>query len=71
MPAGSPVAFTIVRVPRGGPRPSAEACREAIARDRACLHLPPPNGFTEFEVGGPYPVLVDGAELDEYTVWEK
>lgn len=65
------LAFALIRVPRGAPRPSDDACRAAIARDRAQLCLPSLNGHVEYAVAGPYEVVVDGSELDEYTVWEK
>jgi hypothetical protein len=69
--AGAVAAFALIRVPRGAPRPSDDACRAAIALDRAQLRLPPLNGHVEFAVAGPYAVVVDDTELDEYTVWEK
>ena len=65
------LAFALIRVPHGAPRPSDDAFRAALARDRAQLRLPPLNGHVEFAVAGPYEVVVGGAELDEYTVWEK
>jgi hypothetical protein len=65
------LAFALIRVPRGAPRPSDDACREAIARDRAQLRLPPLNGHVEYAVAGPYEVDVNGSAFDEYTVWEK
>jgi hypothetical protein len=67
----SVLAFALLRVPRGAPRPSEEAFREAIARDRAKLRLPALNGHVEYAVAGPYEVVVDGSETDEYAVWEK
>ena len=72
MPAGSPLAFTLLRVPRGAPRPSVEAFRRAIADDRERLHLSSTTaGPAELEIAGPYAVVVDGTELDEYTAWER
>jgi hypothetical protein len=71
MPAGSPLAFTLLRVPRGAQRPSEEAFRVAIARDREQLGLPVGTGPTDLEIAGPYPVVVDGTDLDEYTAWER
>lgn len=65
------LAFALLRVPRGAARPSEDAFRAALARDRAQLHLPPLNGHVEYAVAGPYPVAVNGEELDEWTVWEK
>jgi hypothetical protein len=65
------LAFTLIRVPRGAPHPSEAACREALALDRARLRLPALNGHVEYAVAGPYEVIVDDNELDEYTIWEK
>jgi hypothetical protein len=58
-------------VARGAPQPSEETLRNALNEDRARLRLPPANGAVEIEVVGPHPIVVDGAELDEYVVWEK
>jgi hypothetical protein len=71
MSAGASLAFTIIRVPRGAPPPSEEACRRAITEDRRRLRLPAMNGRADLAVAGPYAVTIDGTELDEYTVWEK
>ena len=71
MAGGVSLAFALIRVPRGAPRPSEERFREALARDREQLHLPPPNGAMEMQVAGPYPILANGAELDEYVAWER
>ena len=71
MSAASLLTFTLVRVPRGQPRPSQEALRAALAADRERLHQPAPNGTTEIEISGPFHVIVDGTELDEYGVWER
>jgi hypothetical protein len=71
MAAGSPLAFTLLRVPRGHPRPSDEEFDRALARDREQLHIGKPNGGAEFDIAGPYPILVDGVELDEWVVWER
>lgn len=71
MRAGSPLAFTLLRVPRGDPRPSDEEFLNALARDREQLHLPAANGASDFAIAGPYAILVDGSELDEWVVWEK
>jgi len=71
MTAGTPVAFALIRIPRGAPRPSDDAFQQAIAEDRQRLRLPANNGYVDFGVAGPYAVVVDGAELDEYAVWEK
>lgn len=70
--AGFVVAFVLIRVPRGAPGPSDDACCAAIARDREQLRLPPPlNGRLEYGVAGPYEVTVNDTDLDEYTIWEK
>jgi hypothetical protein len=71
MPAGSPVAFALLRVPRGDPRPSEEKFRAALAKDREQLHLPSKNGGSDLQIAGPYQIIVDGSELDEYVVWER
>ena len=71
MPAGSPVAFALLRVPRGQARPSEEQFRNALTRDREQLRQPPAPVQTDITIAGPYAILVDGAELDEYVVWER
>ena len=70
MPAGSPLAFTLLRRPRGAPRPSDDDFRAALARDREKLRLPASNGAADFHASGPHPIFVDGQELDEWVVWE-
>ena len=71
MPAGVSNAFALLRIPRGEARPSDERFRAALAEDHARLHQPQGNGTSELEVAGPYAILVDGTELDEYVVWER
>lgn len=71
MPAGASLAFALIRVPRGGARPSDEQFRTALQQDHRRLHQPDPGVPTEVEVAGPYAITVDGAELDEYVVWER
>jgi hypothetical protein len=71
MPAGASVAFALIRVPRANARPSEEQFRAALQRDRERLHQPAPAGVSELEIAGPYPIVVDGSELDEYVVWER
>jgi hypothetical protein len=71
MPSGTSVAFALVRVPRGEPRPSDEAFRTALEKDRERLHQPAPGAPTEVQIAGPYPVTVGEAELDEYVAWER
>ena len=71
MAAGSPLAFTLLRLPRGAGRPSEDDFRRALEEDRAKLRLPRLNGAGDFEVTGPHPIIVDGQELDEWVVWEK
>lgn len=70
MLAGRSIALATIRVARGEGRPSAAHLRDAIDRDRALLHLPPANGTSELSVAGPYAIVIDGKELDEYVVWE-
>lgn len=71
MHAGASPAFALVRVPRGDAQPSDETFLKALQEDRERLHLPAANGHTEFQIAGPYAIVVDGAELDEYVAWEK
>ncbi len=71
MQAGAVATFTMIRIGRGEPKPSDEAFTTALKEDRQRLHFPPSNGTAEMEIAGPYPVLVDGAELDEYVAWER
>lgn len=71
MHAGASPAFALVRVPRGEPTPSDETFLQALQEDRRRLHLPAANGQTEFQIAGPYAIIVDGSELDEYVAWEK
>lgn len=71
MPAGASVAFALIRVPRGGARPNEAQFRAALQQDRRRLHHPDPTVPTEVESAGPYAITVDGAELDEYVVWER
>jgi len=71
MTPGTPIALTTVRVPHGDPRPSEADLRRAVERDRELLRLPPANGVLEIAVAGPYQILVDGREIDEYVVWER
>jgi len=71
MPAGASLAFALIRVPRGATRPSEEQQRAALQADHAQIHQPAPSAPTELHLAGPYHILVDGAELDEYVVWER
>ena len=71
MPTGTAAALTVVRVPHGQPRPTEAVLRAAIERDRVRLHLPAQNHLHDFAVAGPYTISIDGAELDEYVVWER
>ena len=52
-------------------RPSEEQFRAALQRDRERLHHPAPAVTTEIEIAGPYAIIVDDSELDEYVVWER
>jgi hypothetical protein len=71
MQAGASLAFALVRVPRGEPRPTEERFLDALRQDRERLHLPKTNGTPDLEIAGPYAIIVDGEELDEYVVWER
>jgi hypothetical protein len=71
MPAGASPAFAFMRVARGQGRPSEEQCRAALSRDRERLHLPDNGVPTDIVISGPYAVTEDGAELDEYVIWER
>jgi hypothetical protein len=71
MPVGASLAFALIRVPRGDPRPTEEQFRAALRQDRARLHYPEPAAPTQVETAGPYAITVDGSELDEYVVWER
>ncbi len=69
--AGASPAFALIRIKRGDPMPSNEAFLNALNQDRALLSMPAVNGRTELETAGPYAIMVDGADLDEYVVWER
>jgi hypothetical protein len=71
MPAGASVAFALLRVPRGEPRPTDEQFRAALEKDRERLHQPEPRTVTDVQTAGPYPITVDDSELDEYVAWER
>lgn len=71
MQAGVSLAFALVRVPRGEPRPSEERFLDALRQDRERLRLPTANGRPDLEIAGPYAITVDGKDLDEYVVWER
>jgi len=71
MPAGASQAFALIRVPRGNPRPSDGELRDALIEDRQRIGHAAQGAPTELEVAGPYKITVDGAELDEYVVWER
>ena len=71
MPAGASQAFALIRVPRGQSRPNEDQFRAALQADRESINQPPPQAPTEMEIAGPYHILVDGTELDEYVVWER
>jgi hypothetical protein len=64
------LVLALVRVERDAPRPDEEALRAALVADRARLRLPP-AAPGDVVVVGPYPVHVDGRDLDEYVVWER
>jgi hypothetical protein len=69
MSAGSSVAFALLRVPRGQPRPTDEQFHDALEKDCEQLHQPAPRADTEMQTAGPYPITVGETELDEYVVW--
>jgi len=71
MPRGTASALTVIRVRRGEPAPKEQELRAAIDRDRARLHLPPEKYLRDIAVAGPYLISIDGAELDEYVLWEQ
>jgi hypothetical protein len=71
MSSGVSLAFALIRVPRGQACPSDEDVRKALAQDRLRLCQPERNGAMEYQLAGPYPVVVDGSELDEWVAWEK
>lgn len=70
MRSGTSIAFVLIRLPRGE-RPSEEQFADALNEDRQRLHLPPSNGAVDFLTAGPYAIIVDGQELDEYVAWER
>ena len=63
--------MTTIRVPRGRAKPDEAELRAALERDRAQLHLPPEACPRDVVVAGPYAILVNGQDLDEYVVWER
>ena len=69
MPFTTPRALVLLRVARGGAPPTDVSVREAIARDRIRLALPPESDAAH-RVAGPYAVDVDGQAFDEYVAWE-
>jgi hypothetical protein len=71
MQRGTASALTVIRVSRGAPAPGPEDVRAAIEKDRARLKLDGGRYFADFGVSGPYPITVEGHELDEYVVWER
>jgi len=71
MSRGTASALTVIRVERGAPQPSREQLQQALARDRAALHIEKVDVLCDFGVAGPYAISVDGKDLDEYVVWER
>lgn len=71
MSRATATALAIVRVPRGAPRPSDDEFRRALEEDRARLNLEAQPGIPDFLFAGPFPITLDGQELDEYVVWER
>jgi hypothetical protein len=71
MAAGASLAFALIRVPRGAARPSEEQFRAALQHDRERLRQPAPRVATDLKIAGPYAIVVEGSEFDEYVVWER
>jgi hypothetical protein len=71
MSAGASLAFALLRVPRGVERPTEQRFRQALDEDRHRLSLPSANGVSELEIAGPYAIIVDGTDLDEWVAWER
>jgi hypothetical protein len=71
MAAGASLAFALLRLPRGADRPTDDQFRAALQKDHDFLRMPPLNGACDLQIAGPYAILVDGAELDEWVVWER
>ncbi len=71
MSRGTASTLTVIRVPRGQPAPDDAQRRAAIEGDRIRLHLAPEKSVRDVAIAGPYPVTVNGQELDEYVVWEQ
>ena len=71
MSAGASPVLALIRIRRGEPRPSEEQFRQAVRQDRQRLHLSTTNEPIELEVAGPFSIVADGTELDEYVVWER
>jgi hypothetical protein len=69
--AGTSIAVTLIRVPRGAPAPGGDECRRALNEDLARLGVVRRNDGFEVEIRGPYPISVADHELDEYVVWER
>jgi hypothetical protein len=67
-PAG-PRALVLVRRPRGAPGPDAAEVRQALVDDRTRIATVGGASFG-YRLAGPYPVVVDGVEMDEYVAWE-
>ncbi len=71
MSVGASQAFALIRIPRGQARPSEDELRQALEQDRQQIGEAARATRVDVHVAGPYHVLVDGAELDEYVVWER
>lgn len=71
MQRGTASALTVIRVARGAPAPAADDLKTAIDKDRIRQHLGAQNYFADYTVAGPYPITVNGQELDEYVVWDR
>lgn len=71
MSRATATALTVVRVARGAAAPSDAQLRAALERDRQGLQLDPQTAICDYAVAGPYAVVVNGNDLDEYVVWER
>jgi hypothetical protein len=70
MSSVNPRALVLLRVSRGEPAPDDPRIRGALAEDRRRLGLGDGMGSLDYHLAGPYPILLDGHELDEYVAWE-
>jgi len=71
MSRATATALTVLRVARGAPHPSEAELRAALQNDRGVLAVADQPLICDFAVAGPYAIVVDGKEMDEYVVWER